>query len=50
MTTPIAPVCEEACRGLCAVCGEVMTAEHACVREQRDERWAALKDLKLGRG
>ncbi|MEX0750130.1 MAG: DUF177 domain-containing protein [Dehalococcoidia bacterium] len=49
MSVPIAPLCEDACRGLCPVCGEeIAGSEHRCTREQIDDRWAALKDLKLG--
>lgn len=49
MAEPIAPVCEDACRGLCPVCGEEIGAsDHKCTREQIDDRWAALRNLKLG--
>jgi uncharacterized protein len=49
MSEPIAPVCEEGCRGLCPVCGEEIGAsDHQCTREQIDDRWAALRNLKLG--
>ena len=49
MAVPIAPLCEEACRGLCPVCGEEIGAsDHRCTREQIDDRWSALRDLKLG--
>jgi uncharacterized protein len=49
MSVPLAPLCEEACRGLCPICGEMIGAsDHRCTREQIDDRWAALKDLKLG--
>jgi len=49
MAEPIAPVCDDACRGLCPICGEEIGAsEHVCTREQVDDRWAALRDLKLG--
>ena len=49
MSVPLAPLCEEACRGLCPICGEEIGAsDHACTREQIDDRWAALKNLKLG--
>jgi uncharacterized protein len=49
MSAPIAPLCEDACRGLCPVCGkEIASEDHVCTREQIDDRWAALRDLKLG--
>lgn len=49
MSAPLAPLCEEACRGLCPICGEEISSDdHACTREQIDDRWAALKNLKLG--
>jgi uncharacterized protein len=49
MAEPIAPLCEEACRGLCPICGqEIAASDHNCTREQIDDRWAALKNLKLG--
>jgi uncharacterized protein len=49
MSVPLAPLCEDACRGLCPVCGQEINADdHRCTREQIDDRWAALKNLKLG--
>jgi uncharacterized protein len=48
MAEPIAPLCEESCRGLCPVCGELIGAsDHQCTREQIDDRWSALRNLKL---
>jgi uncharacterized protein len=44
---PIAPLCEEACRGLCPLCG-VNRNERECRCElPRDERWAALDVLRV---
>lgn len=44
---PVAPVCDEACRGLCPQCGTNLN-EQACRCEQpRDERWAALDVLRV---
>jgi uncharacterized protein len=44
---PIAPLCEEACRGLCPLCG-VNRNEQICHCElPRDERWAALDVLRV---
>ncbi len=49
LALPMAPLCEELCRGLCPVCGEEMAApEHACTGDQVDSRWAALARLELG--
>jgi uncharacterized protein len=44
---PIAPLCEEGCRGLCPLCG-VNRNEQVCQCEApRDERWAALDVLRV---
>ena len=44
---PLAPLCEEACRGLCPLCG-VNRNERECRCElPRDERWAALDVLRV---
>ena len=49
LSAPLAPLCEDGCRGLCPVCGEAISADdHHCTREQIDDRWAALKNIKLG--
>jgi uncharacterized protein len=49
LALPMAPVCDEECRGLCPVCGEeIAAAGHACTGEQIDSRWSALAKLKLG--
>ncbi len=48
LALPIAPVCREECRGLCADCGEELGDAHACPAAASDDRWAALRDLKLG--
>ncbi len=49
LALPMAPVCDEECHGLCAVCGEeIEAAGHACTGEQIDARWSALAKLKLG--
>jgi uncharacterized protein len=44
---PLAPLCREACRGLCPVCGANRT-DNDCghERDDRDPRWAALDQLK----
>ena len=46
---PIAPLCREACKGLCARCGQDLN-EGACAcppEPPADDRWAALKNVKL---
>jgi len=45
---PIAPVCRDDCRGLCPDCGADRTENHACPTPATDDRWAKLRDLKLG--
>jgi uncharacterized protein len=49
LALPMAPLCDEECRGLCPVCGEeIASPDHACAGEQIDARWSALAKLKLG--
>ncbi len=49
LEVPMAPVCEDDCRGLCPICGEEIAAVgHACSGEEIDTRWSALAKLKLG--
>ena len=39
-------VCEEACKGMCAVCGvNKNVADCTCETKEIDPRWAGLKDL-----
>ena len=46
---PMAPLCDEQCRGLCPICGEEIAASgHACTGDEIDTRWSALAKLKLG--
>jgi uncharacterized protein len=46
LTLPMARLCGEACRGLCAECGANLNeGQCACAAEAIDPRWAALKDL-----
>jgi len=43
---PFAPLCSDACKGLCPQCGNDLNAnECGCSRERIDPRMAALKDL-----
>jgi uncharacterized protein len=44
---PIAPVCDEGCRGLCPLCGVNRNLEQCTCEMPRDERWAALDVLKV---
>ncbi len=44
---PLAPLCEEGCRGLCAECGvRLAEAEPGHGHYQADGRWAALKSFR----
>jgi len=44
---PLNPLCSEACRGLCPVCGQNLNQESCtCIREDHDPRWDKLKQLK----
>ena len=44
---PLAPLCREDCRGLCPSCGaDLNQGQCACVRVERDPRWAALDALR----
>jgi len=46
LDVPIQPLCEGDCTGLCAVCGEFITAEHQShAEEDVDPRLAVLKTL-----
>lgn len=47
MAEPMAPLCEEACRGICPQCGAILAdgIEHECPRAQADPRWARLAEL-----
>jgi uncharacterized protein len=44
---PIAPLCEEACRGLCPMCGVNRNEQECRCELPRDERWAALDVLRV---
>lgn len=48
MAVPFAPLCEEACKGLCSVCGANRNErECGCDRQVVDPRLASLKDFKV---
>lgn len=47
LSLPMQYVCNEACKGICPVCGQSRNqADCGCREELVDERWAALKNLK----
>lgn len=46
VNTPMAPVCREGCRGICAGCGQNLNDGNCeCTGEQIDSRWAGLAGL-----
>jgi uncharacterized protein len=48
LALPIQKVCSEACKGICPVCGKNRNeTECACKVENADDRWGALRDLRL---
>jgi uncharacterized protein len=48
LALPGYPVCRDACKGLCPVCGANLNErECGCERKPPDPRWAALKNIKL---
>jgi uncharacterized protein len=50
MSLPMKPLCVEACKGLCPVCGgNLNRATCDCKRDWEDPRFAALKTLKADR-
>ncbi len=47
LASPMAPVCDEDCRGLCAECGADLNAgEHDCSSAPIDPRWEKLAPLR----
>src|SRR5262249_12305474 len=51
LATPMKPLCDEACRGLCPVCGTNLNRGSCdCRRDWEDPRLAVLKELKKDRG
>jgi DUF177 domain-containing protein len=47
LTLPMQRVCSESCKGFCPKCGQNRNhVECTCQADVRDERWAALKELK----
>ncbi|HEX9530962.1 MAG TPA: DUF177 domain-containing protein [Acidimicrobiales bacterium] len=45
---PLAPLCTEACLGLCPTCGANRNEQRCSCEAPRDERWAALEVLRGG--
>lgn len=49
LSLPLQRVCSEACKGLCAICGQNKNIQDCqCRAKQTDERWAALKSISTG--
>jgi uncharacterized protein len=47
LSFPLAPLCREECKGLCALCGrDLNTGPCDCKQEEIDPRWAPLEALK----
>jgi uncharacterized protein len=44
---PVAPLCDEGCRGLCPQCGINRNDQQCQCEMPRDERWAALDTLRV---
>jgi uncharacterized protein len=48
LALPLAPLCRETCKGLCARCGKDLNEGPCdCPDEPRDDRWSTLKNVKL---
>src|SRR5262249_5526290 len=48
LALPIAPLCKEDCKGLCPRCGaDLNEGDCGCPQEPHDERFAALRNLKI---
>jgi uncharacterized protein len=46
---PLAPLCRDDCLGICPTCGaDLNEGPCGCAPADRDPRWAALDDLRLG--
>ena len=46
LATPLAPLCQPDCKGLCAVCGRDLNLEPHVHETSVDERWEKLRVLK----
>ncbi|NTW99150.1 MAG: DUF177 domain-containing protein [Geobacteraceae bacterium] len=50
MEIPLKPLCSEACKGLCHVCGiDLNTSSCSCSKEPESLTFSALKDFKVTR-
>lgn len=48
LAVPMAPLCNDGCRGLCPVCGKSrLEGKCDCLDKRTDPRWAKLAELKL---
>lgn len=48
LALPLAPLCKDTCAGLCPRCGaDLNQGPHECTHEPTDDRWAALRNLKV---
>lgn len=48
LALPIAPLCNEDCKGLCGHCGKDLNdGPCECPKESRDDRWSTLRNVKL---
>ena len=48
LAMPIAPLCKEACKGLCPRCGaDLNEGDCGCADKPHDDRFAALRNLKI---
>jgi uncharacterized protein len=45
LALPLQPVCQDACLGLCAICGARLNDDPEHQHDQVDPRWAALGEL-----
>jgi uncharacterized protein len=49
LALPMQQVCDEACKGICPQCGLNRNTGHCqCKTKLVDERWTALRNLKVG--
>ena len=49
LSLPMQQVCSEECKGICPQCGlNRNTGQCQCETKIKDERWTALRDLKVG--
>jgi uncharacterized protein len=48
LALPMQRICSEACRGICPVCGKNLNdSACACKPDSADDRWGALRNLKM---